>query len=514
MLHYLKDSASLLPFMKLQPVYAAEDFLHGTEVLEVDDGLRPIPIISTAIIGLIGTAPDADASKFPLNEPVAIVGNPREAAYLDPDDEGNGTLKDAIDAIFDQGGATVVVVRVEEGSGVDETMSNIMGDLTQGSGVWAFLEAQSKVHLKPKVLVAPGFMYKRLDNGVISYAMSQVGSGYDPDNPPSVTVTDTGSPGAGAGATAKAVVNTSGQVESVEVQRSGSNYSEVTVTIDAPVESGGVQATATGTIGDAGNPVVAEMQGIADRLRAVIIADGPSTTDVAAITYRGDWGSKRIFVVDPNILVYDTDLDSHVPQPTSPRVAGLISRVDNDRGFWWSPSNQILNGVTGIARPITFNISDRDSQANYLNKNEVATVIRYDGFRLWGNRCTATDPLWAFLSVRRTADAVYDSIEEAFLWAIDRPFSAQLLVDIADSVNAFLRHLVSVGAIINGKAWLDPTLNTPDQLQQGKLYVDFDIEPPAPLEHLIFRAHRNGEYYEELVADAIRTLETRVATTV
>jgi phage tail sheath protein FI len=79
-------------------------------------------------------------------------------------------------------------------------------------------------------------------------------------------------------------------------------------------------------------------------------------------------------------------------------------------------------------------------------------------------------------------------------------------------VNAFLRHLISVGAIIGGRAWLDPTLNTPDQLQQGKLYVDFDLEPPAPLEHLIFRAHRNGQYYEELVADAIRTLETRVGT--
>src|SRR5512146_2749715 len=127
---------------------AAESFLHGIEVLEVDDGLRPIPIVETAIIGLIGTAPDADETAFPLNEPIAIIGNPRQAADLDTVGDGAGTLKDAIDGIFDQAGATVVVVRVEEGLDTDETMGNIMGDATQGTGVWAFLDAQAKVQLR------------------------------------------------------------------------------------------------------------------------------------------------------------------------------------------------------------------------------------------------------------------------------------------------------------------------------------------------------------------------------
>jgi phage tail sheath protein FI len=43
-------------------------------------------------------------------------------------------------------------------------------------------------------------------------------------------------------------------------------------------------------------------------------------------------------------------------------------------------------------------------------------------------------------------------------------------------------------------------LNTQSTLKAGKLYLDFDIEPPAPLEHLTFRAHREGSYYEELVS--------------
>jgi phage tail sheath protein FI len=180
--------------------------------------------------------------------------------------------------------------------------------------------------------------------------------------------------------------------------------------------------------------------------------------------------------------------------------------MDNSKGFWWSPSNQEIYGITGMSRPVDFNISDPNTQANYLNENEVATIIRHEGFRLWGNRTTSSDPNWAFLSVRRTADMVYESLEEAFLWAVDRPFSQNNIVEIAESVNAYLRHLRAVGAILNGRAWIDPTVNTKDQMLQGILAVDFDIEPPAPIEHLRFRAHRNPDYYEELIADVIREL--------
>ena len=95
---------------------------------------------------------------------------------------------------------------------------------------------------------------------------------------------------------------------------------------------------------------------------------------------------------------------------------------------------------------------------------------------------------------------VYESIEAAHLWAMDRPFSAQLLLDIRDSVQAYLDILATRGAILGGRVWLDPELNTEATLKAGQLYLDFDLEPPAPLERLTFRAHRNGSYYDELVA--------------
>lgn len=175
--------------------------------------------------------------------------------------------------------------------------------------------------------------------------------------------------------------------------------------------------------------------------------------------------------------------------------------MDAAKGFWWSPSNQVLQGVAATARPISWAISDPDTEANRLNEGQIATIIRKDGFRLWGNRSAgeATDTQWAFLPVRRTADMIYESIEGALLWAMDRPFSAQLLLDIKDSVQSYLDELTNRRAILGGAVWIDPELNTEATLKAGKLYLNFDIEPPAPLEHLTLQAHRNGDYYEELV---------------
>ena len=88
------------------------NFLHGVEVIETTEGVRPIQTVRSAVIGLVGTAPDALASDFPLDEPVLISGSRAKAAKLG----ATGTLPDAMAGIFSQIGATVVVIRVAAAS--------------------------------------------------------------------------------------------------------------------------------------------------------------------------------------------------------------------------------------------------------------------------------------------------------------------------------------------------------------------------------------------------------------
>lgn len=388
-----------------------EQFLHGVEVVQIDTGARPIRTVRSSVIGLIGTAPGADENVFPLNTPVLIAGNRTEAALLGE----TGTLPTAIDGIFDQAGAVVVVIRVEEGSDEDATIGNIIGgiDSVTGAykGVQAFLGSESIVHVCPRILIAPGFTHQRPSGNA--------------------------------------------------------------------------------------NPVVGELLGIAERLRAVIIADGPNSNDVDAITYRGDWGSSRIYIVDPHVKIFDGDVV--VDEPASARVAGLIAKTDNDFGFWWTPSNKVINGIIGSSRPVDFTLGDVNARANLLNENEVATIIRQDGYRLWGNRTTSSDPKWAFLSVRRTADIINDSLLRSHLWAVDRNITKTYIEDVLEGVNSYLASLKAQGAILGGRAYADRELNTPLNIADGKVFFDFEFTPPYPAEHIVFRSHLVNDYIEEIL---------------
>lgn len=48
------------------------DYHHGVRVVEINDGTRVISTVSTAIVGMVCTASDADPQTFPLNTPVLI----------------------------------------------------------------------------------------------------------------------------------------------------------------------------------------------------------------------------------------------------------------------------------------------------------------------------------------------------------------------------------------------------------------------------------------------------------
>ena len=382
-----------------------EQFLHGIEVVELDDGPRPIRTVKSSVIGLIGTAPEADTKKFPLDTPILIAGRRTEAAGLGK----TGTLPAAIDGIFDQCGAMVAMVRVAEGT-PEETKSAVIGgvdnDTGKRTGLQAFLDARNAIKVTPRILAAPGFSHE----------------------------------------------------------------------------------LAVGT----------EMNSLAQRLKAVAIVDGPNTTDAAAISARENYGSDRVYVVDPWVKVWDVPQKKEVVQPASARVAGLISKMDNARGWWWSPSNQVIDGIVGTARGIDFEISDVNCRANHLNEHEVATIVHESGYRLWGNRSCSKDPKTAFLCVRRSADMIAESILYAHLWAVDRGITKTYLEDVRDGVRAYIRHLKKVGALIGGDCWVDPEINTLDQIAQGIVYWDYDFTPVYPAEHLVFRSHIVDRYLVDL----------------
>lgn len=462
---------------------ASVSFHHGTRVFQSAETPVLVRTAQTAVIGLIGTAEEADAVKFPVNKPIQLL-RPQDADGLGAD----GTLMDAIDSIFDQIGCPIVMVRIEEGATMPLTWANAIGSAVAFTGVHAFRRASSDGLYKPKLLLAPGLTQTAPADGIASIAVTAGGTGY-PAEGTTVAITGTG----GTGAEAQAVV-TGGVVTAILVTKPGYGYTgTVTVTITG---TGGTGATATAAKGSTINPVVAELMGVADALKAIAYVDAPDTTDQAAVQYRGLINSGRIFICDPKVLKFDTDLALNVPQPSSPIFAARQARMDLEQGFWWAGSNVEIAGIVGTNRPIEYG-----TQSNYLNENRVNTIVNIDntGFRLWGVWTCDSDPLWQFVSVRRTADAINDALERAYLEFVDRPFTRANLKFMIEAGRAFLRTMELEGAILPGHdVWLLDS-NTDTDLAQGIVKLGVKFEPPAPMVDIRITSHRNIASYTLLL---------------
>lgn len=131
------------------------DYHHGVRVIEINSGTRPIRTISTAVIGIVAHAADADAVQFPLDTPVLLTSVLAGIAKAGV----QGTLAKALKAIAAQTNALVVVVRVAAGVDVAALNSNVIGTVTPAgkyTGMKALLAAQSQLGVKPRILACPG----------------------------------------------------------------------------------------------------------------------------------------------------------------------------------------------------------------------------------------------------------------------------------------------------------------------------------------------------------------------
>lgn len=144
---------------------ASTDRHHGVRVIEINEGSRPLRFVSTAVIGVVCTASDADPTAYPLNTPVLVTDVQAGQAKAGT----QGTLRRTLRAIALQNKAPTVVVRVEEGADAATTTSNVIGTTNaegKYTGILALLAAQSTLGVKPRIIGAPG-----LDTDAVTTAL-------------------------------------------------------------------------------------------------------------------------------------------------------------------------------------------------------------------------------------------------------------------------------------------------------------------------------------------------------
>ncbi|MGQ7242813.1 phage tail sheath protein [Salinicola sp. V024] len=392
---------------------ALDQYHHGVRVVEINDGTRTIRTVSTAVIGVVCTGPDADANAFPLDTPVLVTSVSSAIGNAGT----QGTLRRTLQAIADQASPIVVVVRVAEGDDESETTSNVIGTVTENhrrTGLQALLTAENRLGVKPRILGAP-----ELDT----------------------------------------------------------------------------------------QPVATALVSIAQDLRAFAYASAfGANTLTDATSYRDQFGARELMIIWPNFEAFDTAAEETVTVSAVARALGLRAKLDTENGWHKTISNVTVNGVTGISADVFWDLQSPDTDAGILNAADVTTLINQSGYRFWGSRtCAGPESLFPFENYTRTAQILADTIAEAHLWAIDKPLHASLARDIIEGINAKMRELKSLGYIVDGRAWLNESLNTATSLKAGKLRIDYDYTPVPPLEDLGFQQRITDTYLADF-ADRVAAL--------
>lgn len=101
----------------------AASFLHGVEVIEVQRGARPVRVVKSAVVGVVGTAPlfDVAAADRTVGVPV-LVSSEREAERLFGRERAGFSIPQALSALFDHGAALAIVVNAYDPAEHDEAV--------------------------------------------------------------------------------------------------------------------------------------------------------------------------------------------------------------------------------------------------------------------------------------------------------------------------------------------------------------------------------------------------------
>ncbi|MDE7647502.1 phage tail sheath subtilisin-like domain-containing protein, partial [Enterobacter hormaechei] len=105
------------------------------------------------------------------------------------------------------------------------------------------------------------------------------------------------------------------------------------------------------------------LETIAGKLRAVAYVDCESGATLQEVVQRRQSYGTRTELLRPRVQVSNAD-GQLVYRPYSAFAAGLRARIDFEKGWWWSKSNQDINNILGVEQIDEFILGDENCDAN------------------------------------------------------------------------------------------------------------------------------------------------------
>jgi len=233
--------------------------------------------------------------------------------------------------------------------------------------------------------------------------------------------------------------------------------------------------------------------------RAILLVDPPlawkKTSDVVNGA-KSNMVSENAAMFFPRLIMRDIKDDNRLASfvPCG-AVAGVIARNDTQRGIWKSPAGIEANlaGVSDLQVRLT---DDENGQLNPLGVN-CLRIMPSSGPVIWGGRTLkGADRLtdqWKYLSVRRTALYIEESLYRGTQWVVFEPNDESLWTQIRLSIGAFMHDLFLKGAFQGSdpkQAYLvkcDKETTTQYDIDRGIVNIVVGFAPLKPAEFVILK---------------------------
>lgn len=466
--------------------------IFGIAFERVDNEARPGVPSDMSIVGLVGTAPAADAGLFPLNTPVFMFSD--DATKLAALGIG-GTLGKALARIQDQLGefqvaARCVIVRVNEGGDAAETITNIVGSSSSKTGLFALKEAGPVLGYIPRLIGVPGYTSQQ-ESGLGTPVIVNGGSG---GTAGTFNLAFTGGTGTGAAGT---FTVTAGAITSVTITNPG--VYTVAPTLSFAASSGLTGQNVTVALIKLANGVCAALPAILDNLLAHAVVSGPATTLQAYTDWRETISSFRLIPVETAVKVGSPA----IVEDGAPAVLGIAVRRDHEKGGrpFHSWANQPVRGIVGPNRPINFSLTDGATEGQTILEQNGGIIIRGEmgvesaiasgGFVYVGTDNAGEDELWRFYNVTRGRDYIHLLFLKTLRFYLGRfNLTGQTIEAVRNTMEFALRDLKADEDILGYKVSFTRDQNSAENLRLGKFTIDFAAEEPAVLRFLGIRSSR------------------------
>jgi phage tail sheath protein FI len=217
----------------------------------------------------------------------------------------------------------------------------------------------------------------------------------------------------------------------------------------------------------------------------------PTLTDIQ--TQRGQYDTKYAAIYYPRISVYDLLTAGPLIVPPSGHMAGIYARVDQERGVYKAPANEVIGGILDLE--LHLNKGDQDILNPEPKNINVLRDFRRQGrgLRVWGARCITSDTDWKYINVRRLFIFLEASLDQGTQWVVFEPNDERLWARVRQSVSNFLTRVWRDGALMGAKpdqaffVKCDRTTMTQDDIDNGRLIMIIGVAPVKPAEFVILR---------------------------